>query len=75
MLSTVVSDQPAPVLPERRILKLAAGESLQYAVDIPHDDSVVVWYLQGADTTWKDRAATRTHCSDHELRVLPAIAH
>tara|TARA_R110002072_G_scaffold10522_8_gene48853 strand:- start:24898 stop:26460 length:1563 start_codon:yes stop_codon:yes gene_type:complete len=58
MLSTVVSDQPAPVLPERRILKLAAGESLQYAVDIPHDDSVVVWYLQGADTTWKDRAAT-----------------
>ena len=58
MLSTVVSDEPAPVLPERRILKLAAGESLQYAVDIPHDDSVVVWYLQGADTTWKDRAAT-----------------
>ena len=58
MLSTVVLDKPAPVLPELRVLKLAAGESLQYSVDVPHDDSVVAWYLQGADDTFKDRAAT-----------------
>ncbi|MFK7976837.1 MAG: insulinase family protein [Halioglobus sp.] len=42
----------------RALVKLAAGETLQYAVDIPHDDSVVAWYLQGAGKSWKDRAAT-----------------
>jgi len=27
-------------------------------VDVPHDDSVVAWYLQGAGDSWRDRAAT-----------------
>ncbi|CAA0111287.1 Protease 3 [Halioglobus japonicus] len=58
MLVDVVGDEPAPALPERKLLKLAAGESLEYVVDVPHDDSVVAWYLQGAGDTWKDRAAT-----------------
>ena len=57
MLSTVVPAAPAPVLPELRVLKLAAGESLLYEVDVPHDDSVVAWYLQGAANEWRDRAA------------------
>ncbi len=57
MLSTVVPATPAPVLPELRVLKLAAGESLLYEVDVPHDDSVVAWYLQGAANEWRDRAA------------------
>ncbi|MCB1706837.1 MAG: insulinase family protein [Halioglobus sp.] len=58
MLAGIVSTAPAPPLPERRVLKLAAGESLLYRVDVPHDDTVVAWYLQGADDGWKDRAAT-----------------
>lgn len=58
MLAAVVSDEPPPALPDRKLLKLAAGESLDYAVDVPHDDSVVAWYLQGAGDSWKDRAAT-----------------
>ena len=44
--------------PRLRVLKLAAGESLQYAVEIPHDDSVVAWYLQGGGDSWEDRAGT-----------------
>jgi secreted Zn-dependent insulinase-like peptidase len=31
---------------------------LRYVVDVPHDDAVVAWYLQGAGNTWDDRAAT-----------------
>lgn len=58
MLESVVSDRPAPTLPERKVLKLAPGESLRYTVDVPHSDSVVAWYLQGAGDSWQDRAAT-----------------
>ncbi len=59
LISRVVPAQPAaPTMPELQLLRLAAGESLQYAVDIPHDDSVVAWYLQGAGNSWHDRAAT-----------------
>ena len=58
MLQGIISSEPAPALPERRVLKLAAGESVQYAVDISHDDSVVAWYLQGEGDSWYDRAVT-----------------
>ncbi len=58
LLSDVVSSEPAPTLPERKLLKLAAGESAEYIVEVPHDDSVVAWYLQGAGDTVQDRAAT-----------------
>lgn len=58
LLANIVSGEPAPALPPRKVLRLAAGESLQYKVDVPHDDSVVAWYLQGAGDTVRDRAAT-----------------
>lgn len=58
MLTTVIADQSAPAMPDLKVLKLAPGESLQYAVDVLHDDSVVAWYLQGDGNTWQDRAAT-----------------
>lgn len=58
MLEEVIPATPAPALPDLKVLKLAAGESLLYAVDVPHDDSVVAWYLQGAANQWHDRAAT-----------------
>jgi secreted Zn-dependent insulinase-like peptidase len=48
---------PAP-LPPLEVVKLEAGEAVRYPVDIPHDDAVVAWYLQGAGDSWKDRAAT-----------------
>jgi len=48
---------PAP-LPELKVLKLAAGESILYPVEVKHDDAVLAWYLQGAGDTWDDRAAT-----------------
>ena len=51
-------EQPVQDLPERKVLKLAAGESIQYPVDIQHDDSVVAWYLQGEGDSWSDRATT-----------------
>ena len=58
MLAGVLPATPAPALPDLRVLKLAAGESVLYEVEVPHDDSVVTWYLQGAAAEWKDRAAT-----------------
>jgi len=58
MLSRLIPDTPAAALPDLRVLKLAAGESLQYEVDVPHDDSVVAWYLQGEASEWRDRGAT-----------------
>jgi insulysin len=57
-LGGMIGSDRAPALPERKILKLAAGESVQYPVDVPHDDSVVAWYLQGAGDSWQDRAVT-----------------
>ena len=58
MLQDIISSDPAPTLPKRRVLRLAAGESAQYVVDVPHDDSVVAWYLQGDGDSEYDRAAT-----------------
>jgi len=58
MLAGIVSKAPPPAPSELKVLRLAPGESLLYAVDVPHDDSVVAWYLQGAGDTWRDRAAT-----------------
>jgi secreted Zn-dependent insulinase-like peptidase len=59
MLDRVVPGTPPPALPDLRVLKLAPGESLLYEVDVPHEDSVVAWYLQGAGDSWRDRAATQ----------------
>lgn len=58
MLAQVISSQPAPALPDLKVLELAPEESVLYPVDVAHDDSVVVWYLQGAANTWQDRGAT-----------------
>jgi len=58
MISGIISAKPAPAMPDLKILKLSGGEFLQYAVDVPHDDSVVAWYLQGEGDSWQDRAAT-----------------
>lgn len=58
MLEGVVPATAPPVMAEPRVLKLTAGEATRYAVDVPHDDSVVAWYLQGAGDSWQDRAAT-----------------
>lgn len=57
-LAKILPDGEAPALGKRKLLKIAAANSLQYAVTIPHDDSVVAWYLQGDGKTWRDRAAT-----------------
>lgn len=56
MISRLLPQETDVSMPGLKVLRLAANESLQYEVDIPHDDSVVVWYLQGADNTWEDRA-------------------
>lgn len=58
MVNAIIPVQPAPELPELKVLRINPGESILYAVDVPHDDSVVAWYLQGADNSWHDRAAT-----------------
>lgn len=58
LLASVLPEGEAPAPAEQRAIKLAAGDDHQYAVDIPHDDAVVAWYLQGEGKSWKDRAAT-----------------
>ncbi len=58
MIGDVLGTDPPPALPPIRVLRLAASELIQYGVDVPHDDSVVAWYLQGAGNSWEDRAAT-----------------
>jgi secreted Zn-dependent insulinase-like peptidase len=58
MIGGIISSEPAPAIPDLKVLKLSGGESLQYNVDVPHDDSVVAWYLQGDGDGWQDRAAT-----------------
>tara|TARA_R110002049_G_scaffold25549_9_gene89570 strand:- start:5037 stop:7901 length:2865 start_codon:yes stop_codon:yes gene_type:complete len=58
MLTRTLGDEPVAEVMPAKVVKLAAGESLQYAVEVPHDDSVLAWYLQGAGNTWEDRAAT-----------------
>ena len=57
-LDGLLGDGEPPALPELKVLKLAAGESLLYPVEVKHDDAVLAWYLQGAGNTWEDRAAT-----------------
>ncbi len=57
-VATLLTVGPAPALPDLEVLKLGAGESLLLSADVPHDDSVVAWYLQGGGNTWDDRAAT-----------------
>tara|TARA_R110002110_G_scaffold245617_4_gene462055 strand:- start:43509 stop:46364 length:2856 start_codon:yes stop_codon:yes gene_type:complete len=53
----LVAAEP-PALPPLRVTRIAPGESLQYPVEVDHDDAVVGWYLQGRDRSWHDRAAT-----------------
>lgn len=58
MLDLVLVESAAPEMPQLRVLKLAAGESALYPVEVKHDDAVLAWYLQGAGDTPNDRAAT-----------------
>jgi secreted Zn-dependent insulinase-like peptidase len=58
LIDARLPDGPAPERPPLRVLKLAAEESLRLVADVPHDDSVVAWYLQGAGDSVSDRAAT-----------------
>ncbi len=57
-IEPLLGEGAAPEVPPLKVLKLAAGERAQYAVSVPHDDSVVAWYLQGAGDSWRDRAAS-----------------
>ncbi|MEQ8515157.1 MAG: insulinase family protein, partial [Chromatocurvus sp.] len=57
-LAGQLADGPAPGLPPLRVLKLAADESIRFVTDVPHADSVVAWYLQGAADGMEDRAVT-----------------
>ncbi|MFT5709843.1 MAG: insulysin [Halioglobus sp.] len=57
-VAALLSAGPAPEVPELRVLKVAANESILLTADVAHDDSVVAWYLQGENNTLNDRAAT-----------------
>ncbi|WP_239017178.1 insulinase family protein [Seongchinamella sediminis] len=57
-LDRILPAGTAAELPELKVLKLEAGESVLYPVAVAHDDAVLAWYLQGADDSWQDRAAT-----------------
>ncbi len=58
LLADVVPAGPEPELAEPLVLKLGPGDAAQYDVEVPHDDAVVAWYLQGAGKSWNDKAAT-----------------
>ncbi|MEM1113700.1 MAG: insulinase family protein, partial [Pseudomonadota bacterium] len=57
-LETLLPEGQANAMPARQVTRLQAGDNLLYAVDVPHDDAVVAWYLQGAGDSLEDRAAT-----------------
>ncbi|PLW81727.1 peptidase M16 [Kineobactrum sediminis] len=58
LIRKILPTGEAPVMPPLKVTRLQAGEALQYPVTLSHDDSVVGWYLQARDNSWKDRAAT-----------------
>jgi insulysin len=58
MLDRLVSTTPAPALPPLRVTRIEPGESGLFPVEVEHDDAVLAWYLQGAGSSWEDRAAT-----------------
>jgi secreted Zn-dependent insulinase-like peptidase len=57
-LKSVLPEATTPPLDPLKVTRLSPGEALMYPVTIEHDDAVLAWYLQGADNTWDDRAAT-----------------
>lgn len=57
LLDTVLPAQ-SPAVPPAQLLRIPPGADLQYRVAVPHDDSVLAWYLQGRGKSWEDRAAT-----------------
>ena len=57
-VSALLAAGEPPALPPLQVTRLASGDALKYVVDVPHDDAVVGWYLQGAGNAWGDRAAT-----------------
>lgn len=57
-VAAVLPPGDAALIAPKSLVKIRAGETMQYVVDIPHDDSVVAWYLQGAGKSWEDRAQT-----------------
>jgi secreted Zn-dependent insulinase-like peptidase len=57
-LETMLPEGSTPALEPLRVTRLAPGDRLLYPVAVEHDDAVLAWYLQGADNTWEDRAAT-----------------
>ncbi|PLW70444.1 insulinase family protein [Pseudohalioglobus lutimaris] len=57
-LDMLLAQSSVDTVPQLRVLKMDAGESVLYPVDIKHDDAVLAWYLQGGGNSWEDRAAT-----------------
>ena len=57
-VAVLLARGPVVEIPKLRVVKLAAGETLLLESDIPHEDSVVAWYLQGEGNSWDDRGAT-----------------
>lgn len=57
ILDKVLPEGPGEPALAPEILKLEAGDSLLLSSAIDHDDAVVAWYLQGAETSMAERAA------------------
>lgn len=43
-------------LPQMRVVKLNAGQQLVHEVAIDHQDSAIVFYMQGSNDSWRERA-------------------
>ena len=57
LADAVLGEGPGEPALAPQVLAVGAGEALQLEADIPHNDVVVAWYLQGAGQTVADRAA------------------
>ncbi|MBM69838.1 MAG: peptidase M16 [Haliea sp.] len=57
-VNTLLAPGEPLAMPPLQVTRLEPGTALKYVVEVPHDDAVVGWYLQGAGDTWSDRAAT-----------------
>lgn len=56
MLSAAMSAEPTGKLAQMALVRLKPGQQFLHEVKIDHQDSAIVFYMQGRDDSWHERA-------------------
>lgn len=56
ILARVMPGEPEGQLAEMELVRLKAGQQWLHEVEIDHQDSAIVFYMQGRDDSWRERA-------------------